>query len=96
MNINLDDIYVVSYSYICEDGEIMNGDSVVVGRENALKVSGDMWEHLRDSDYAHVVTKPATISWSNAIVEDAYAEPIFNRETTEYEDISRDYLCGTD
>ena len=96
MNINLDDIYVVAYSYICENGEIMNGDRVIVGRENALKVSEDEWEHLRDSDYAHVVTKPATISWSNAIVEDTYAEPIFNRETTEYEGISRDYLCDTD
>lgn len=74
----------------------MNGDLVVVGRENALKVSGDMWEHLRNSDYAHVVTKPATLSWSNALVEDVYADPIFNRETTEYEDISRDYLCDAD
>lgn len=95
MNINLEDLYVVSYSYICEDGEIVTGDWVVVGRENALKMSEDEWNRFKNMDYAHVVTKPATFGWNNAIVDGVDVDPIFNQET-ECEDISRDDFWDDD
>ena len=88
MNINLEDLYVVSYSYICEDGEIITGDNVIIGRENALKVAADRWEDYKKYEYAHVIAKSATIS-ASMIIEDVYSEPIFNQET-ECEDISWD------
>lgn len=84
MNINLDDIYVVSYSYICEDGEIVTGDLVVFGRDNALKVAEDKWDRLEDSEYAHVIVRPGRPNVDGIITECTEDDPIFNRET-EYE-----------
>ncbi len=95
MNFNVKDIYVVGYSYIHEDGEIVTGELVVFERDNALKVAEGKWDRLEDSDYAHVIVRPGRPDANGIIVECTEDDPIFNRET-EYEDISRDDFWDDD
>ena len=95
MNINLKDIYVVSYSYICEgDDEIVNGNYIVIGRENALKVAADTWENYKKYEFAHVMVQNATVI-DEMIVNDVYSDPVFDRLKIHWDEEDEDG-CSND
>lgn len=83
MNINLDDVFVMSYIYEHKN-RIYSGDWVIVGSVNVMKVAEKEWAGLNKTegvDYVKISVRPATFNFSNALVEDVDAEPIFSRET---------------